>query len=124
MPAILAAILDFFKNFVFRKTATNFTGISRKHVFLASNMKIIENRIKKKNLEQIVPKFYNFLFWTLICIINYAYIIGNVKGCAHYQTTGTENFILIAWTLLILGPKNLCGGPFDPTPPLGRSRVN
>ena len=46
----------------FRKTATNFTGISRKHVFLASNTKIIENRVKKKNLEQIFPKFYNLLF--------------------------------------------------------------
>ena len=33
----------FFKNFIFRKTATNFTEISRKHVFLASDMKIIEN---------------------------------------------------------------------------------
>ena len=43
--------LGFFKNFTFRKTATNFTGISRKHVFLASNNKIIENRVKKKNFE-------------------------------------------------------------------------
>ena len=34
--------------------------------------KIIENRVKKKNLEQIFPKFYNFPFRTLICIINYA----------------------------------------------------
>ena len=49
-------------SFIFRKTATNFTGISRKHVFLTSNRKIIENRVKKKNLEQIFPKFYNFLF--------------------------------------------------------------
>ena len=54
--------LGFFKNFIFCKTATNFTGISRKHVFLASNTKIIENRVKKKNLQQIFPKFYNFLF--------------------------------------------------------------
>ena len=64
--------LRFFKNFIFRKTAANFTGISRKHVFLASNKKTIENRVKKKNLEQISPKFYSFLFRTLICIINYA----------------------------------------------------
>ena len=54
--------LGFFKNFIFRKTVTNFTGISRKHVFLASNTEIIENRVKKKNLEQIFQKFYNFLF--------------------------------------------------------------
>ena len=54
--------LEFFKKFIFRKTATSFTGISRKHVCLASNRKIIENRVKKKNLEQIFPKFYNILF--------------------------------------------------------------
>ena len=70
MSAILAAILDFLKKFIFRKTATNFTGISRKHVFLASNTKIIEDRVHKKNLQQIFPKFYKFLFWTLICIKN------------------------------------------------------
>ena len=51
-----------FQKFLFGKTATNSTGISRKHVFLASNTKIIENRVHKKNLEQIFPKFYNFLF--------------------------------------------------------------
>ena len=62
----------FFKNFIFRKTATNFARISRKHVFLVSKRKIIENRVKSKNLEQIFPKFYSFLFLTLICIINYA----------------------------------------------------
>ena len=55
--------LGYFKNFIFRKTATNFTGISRKHVFLASNRKIIENRVKTKNLERIFfSKFYSFLF--------------------------------------------------------------
>ena len=64
--------LGFFKNFIFRKPATNFTGISRKHVFLASNRKTIENGVKNKNLEQFFPKFYSFLFRTLICIINYA----------------------------------------------------
>ena len=41
----------------------------------------------------------------------------NVKICAHYQTTGTESVILIAWKLQILGPKNLWGVPFDPPPP-------
>ena len=43
-------------------------------MFLASNRKIIENRVKKKNLEQIFPKLYGFLFRTSICINNYAYI--------------------------------------------------
>ena len=64
--------LGFLKNFIFHKTATNFTRISRKHVFLASNRKIIENKVMKNNLEQIFPKFYSSLFRTLICIINYA----------------------------------------------------
>ena len=71
MSAILAAILNFSK-FYFSQNCNNFTGISSKHVFLASNTKIIENRVKNKNLEQIFPKFYSFLFRTLICIINYA----------------------------------------------------
>ena len=34
--------LRFFKNFILRKTAANFTGNSRKHVFTASNRNIIE----------------------------------------------------------------------------------
>ena len=54
--------LGFFKNFIFRKTATNCTGISRIHVFLASNTKITENRVKKKNLQQIFPNFTTFHF--------------------------------------------------------------
>ena len=53
--------LGVFKNFIFFKTATNFTGIIRKYLFLASIMKINENS-EKKNLEQNFPKFYNFLF--------------------------------------------------------------
>ena len=87
---------------------------------------MIENRIKNKNLEQIFAKFYSFLFRTLICIsINYAWRhLINVKRCAHYHATGTESFILIAWKFQILDPKNLWGRPFDPPPPLGRSRVN
>ena len=64
--------LGFFKIFIFHRTATNFTGISGKRVFLASNRKIIENRVEKKNLEQIFLKFHLFLFRTLFCIINYA----------------------------------------------------
>ena len=37
--------LGFFKNFVLRKTVANFTEISRKHVFAASNRNIIKNRV-------------------------------------------------------------------------------
>ena len=40
----------------FFKTATNFTGISRKHVFIGSNRKTIENRVKKKEFRKIFPK--------------------------------------------------------------------
>ena len=69
--------LGLLKKKFFLKTATNFTGISIKHVFLASNRKIIENRVKKENLEQFSQKFYSFLFQTLICIINYALIISD-----------------------------------------------
>ena len=36
--------LGFFKNFILSKTAAIFTGISRKHVFSASNRDTIENR--------------------------------------------------------------------------------
>ena len=46
-----------FKNFNFRKTAKNFTGISRKHLFLVSNKKIIESKVKKKILEQDSQQF-------------------------------------------------------------------
>ena len=72
MSAILAAVLDFSKIFVLRKNAANFTEISIKHVFADSNRNIIGNRVKKKKLEQVIPKIYSFLFRTLICIINYA----------------------------------------------------
>ena len=64
--------LGFFKNFILRKTAANFTEISRTHVFAASNRDIIENRVLKKKLEQFFPKIHSFVFQTLICIINYA----------------------------------------------------
>ena len=64
--------LGFFKNFILRKTATIFTEISRKHVFAASNRNIIKNWVYKNKLEQIFAKMYSFLFWTLICMINYA----------------------------------------------------
>ena len=77
MSAILAAILDFSKNVLLCKTAANFTGIGRKHMSSGSKRKIIEIRVKNKNLKQIFPKFYNFLFRTLVCIINYAQIISD-----------------------------------------------
>ena len=63
--------LGFFKNFILRKIAANFTEISRKHVFPASNRSIIANRVEKK-LGQIFPKIYSFLSRTLIFIIDYA----------------------------------------------------
>ena len=37
--------LEFFNNFILRKTAENFTEISRKHIFAASNRNIIKKRI-------------------------------------------------------------------------------
>ena len=52
----------FFKIFILRKTAANFTKISRKRVFAASNKNIIEDRVEKKKLEQILPKICSFLF--------------------------------------------------------------
>ena len=41
----MSAILDFFKNFILYKTAADFTEISRKHVFAASDNNIIKNRV-------------------------------------------------------------------------------
>ena len=57
-----AAILDFSKILFFAKLQQILLELVENHVFLASNTKIIENRVKKRNLEQIFPKFYNFLF--------------------------------------------------------------
>ena len=37
--------LGFFKNFILRKTAINFTENSRRHMFAASTRNIIENRV-------------------------------------------------------------------------------
>ena len=37
--------LGFFKNFILRKTIANFTEISSKHMFAASNRNIIKNRV-------------------------------------------------------------------------------
>ena len=45
------------------------SGLSRKHVFTASNRNIIKNRVEKKKLEQILSKSYRFFIQTLICII-------------------------------------------------------
>ena len=63
--------LGFFNNFILYKIAADFTEFSRKYEFAASNRNIIENKVKKKKLEQVFPKIYSFLFRTLICIINY-----------------------------------------------------
>ena len=64
--------LGFFKTCILQKNAANFTEISRKHVFAASNRKIIKKESKKNKLEKIFAKIYSFLFLFLICIINYA----------------------------------------------------
>ena len=69
--------LGVFKNFIFSKNAANFLKISRKHVFRASNMNIIKNRVEKQKLKQIFPKSYSFRFQTSICIINSASIISD-----------------------------------------------
>ena len=37
--------LGFFQNFILCKTAANFTEISKKHVFAASNRNIVENKV-------------------------------------------------------------------------------
>ena len=62
MSAFLAAILDFSKNLFFAKLQQILLELVENMFFLAPNTKIIENRVKKKNLEQIFPKFYIFLF--------------------------------------------------------------
>ena len=54
--------LGFFEYFVLRKTAANFTEISRKCVFAASNWNIFKNRVQKKKLEQVFQKFTVFYF--------------------------------------------------------------
>ena len=56
--------LGFFKNFIFSKTAARFLETSRKHAFFASNRNIIENRVEKKKLEQILSKSCSFLVQT------------------------------------------------------------
>ena len=48
--------LGFFKNCILRKTATNFTEISRKHVFADWNSNKIKKRVEKNKLEQIFLK--------------------------------------------------------------------
>ena len=63
MSAILAAILDFSKILFYAKIAANFTEISRKHVFSASNRNIVNNiESRKKKLEQIFLKNLVFYF--------------------------------------------------------------
>ena len=52
----LRRLLGFFNNFIFRKTQQILLELVENVVFLASNSKIIEDRVKKKNLEQIFPE--------------------------------------------------------------------
>ena len=56
--------LGFFENFLLRRTAANFTEISRKHVFAASNTNTIKNIVKKRNYNKFSQKF-NFLISNL-----------------------------------------------------------
>ena len=42
---LLGGHLGFFKKFILRKTAANFSEINRKYVFAASNRKITKNRV-------------------------------------------------------------------------------
>ena len=53
--------LGFFKHFILRKTAANFTEISRKQVFAASNRNIIKNSLKKE-IRTNFPKNLVFYF--------------------------------------------------------------
>ena len=66
--------LGFLNKNNFSKTAANFLEIGQKHVFTVSNRNIIKKRAQKKKLEQFFQKVI-FLFLTLICINNFAYII-------------------------------------------------
>ena len=59
----MSAILDFSKNFIFSKTAANFIGINRKHVFTSEkpkggpfdpsplDVRGFKNKVETKNLE-------------------------------------------------------------------------
>ena len=106
-------------SWIFRKFcfAANFTAISKKHVFAASNRNIIKNRIFFKKIRTNFLKNLQFSISSFnlhnILRINYKWWRHpiNFKRCAHYKTTGTEIFILIAWKLQILGPKDLLGVP-------------
>ena len=54
--------LGFFKkSVIFGYTTASFLEISRKHVFTASNRNIINNKVEKNKLEQILSKNYSFL---------------------------------------------------------------
>ena len=72
MSAILATILDFLKVLFYAKLQQILLKLVEKNVFPALYRNIIENRVKRKKLEQIFLKIYSFLFRTLICIINCA----------------------------------------------------
>ena len=53
----IGRLFGFLENFILRKIASNFTEISGKHVFAASNKNITKNRVK---LEQIFFKTLQF----------------------------------------------------------------
>ena len=50
------------KTFIFSKNAANFLKISRKHVFTASNMNVIKNRVEKRNRNKFCQKTAVFIF--------------------------------------------------------------
>ena len=56
----LGCYLGFFKNFILSKTAANFTEISRKHVFAASNRNIIENKawVALGEISELLSNFF------------------------------------------------------------------
>ena len=56
----LGCYLGFFKNFILSKTAANFTEISRKHVFAASNWNIIENKawVALGKISELLSNFF------------------------------------------------------------------
>ena len=52
----LSRHLGFFKKFILRKTAANFTDINRKHVFASPTRNTVKNRVKKMKLQEMLSK--------------------------------------------------------------------
>ena len=130
MSAILAAILDFSKVLFFAKLQQILLELVEKHVFLASKY---ENKWKWSQKEEFrtnfPPNFTIFLFWTLICIINYAWIISDDVIQLTSKDALNIRLQVVKVSFFCLKASNFrsekpMGGPFDtPPPPLGRSRV-